>query len=54
MADIAAATVPSAAQSNRALQRERGETDTNLRFVVSRLHLEQAATMSIIVISTFF
>jgi hypothetical protein len=41
MADIAVARAPFTAQSNRPLQRERGEIDTNWRLLVSRLHLEQ-------------
>jgi hypothetical protein len=46
-----AAQLPSAAQSTRALQRERGEIDTNLRCVVSGLHLEQWIAKSTIVIA---
>jgi hypothetical protein len=49
MADIAGRRLPSAAQSIRALQRERGNIDTNLRCVVTELHLEQWVAQAIIV-----
>jgi hypothetical protein len=53
MADIAVARAPFTTQSNRPLQRERGEIDTNWRFIVSELHLEQLTSDTRIDIDAF-